>query len=498
MPDLALLNSELEDIAGKRALIREKHRGATMPEEARREDEGYTERARKIVFLIEEEKQKDRDREFDNLAGYMSDPHHVVPRPLNPDDDGRRMLNRAGWEIRNGIVMAPTSSGKHVEMFGEEVLFGPLPDKDADAAKYFRQTRAAFQPEYRPAYINWLRSPYRNDGMAFSMLTSQEQNALSEGADGQGGFLVPPDVQAEMLVRKAQMSIMRRLATVRTTSRDKLLFNAMAPNATAADRNIYSDGFVGTWVGETPAFSETDPAFEQLEVSIKKIRVATKMSNDWLADAVGNVLADLIRAGARNMALVEDKGFIAGDGGALQPQGILSHPLALTVTSSNGMAYDVEGTTSNTISNTVSDAGSSPKIQAMAYTLPSQYVENASWIMRRSVEGKVRALVDANGRPIWLSYNEGGLSGSPRRIMDAPVYNSEFVGADGSVSTTPATTPLIYGDISAYVIGDRAQISTVLLRERFADTDQTGLILFERAGGALWNYDAIRTGIIAS
>ena len=54
----------------------------------------------------------------------------------------------------------------------------------------------------------------------------------------------------------------------------------------------------------------------------------------------------------------------------------------------------------------------------------------------------------------------------------------------------------LFGDLSAYVIGQRAQITTVVLRERFADTDQVGIVMFERVGGAVWNPDAIRIGVV--
>lgn len=496
--DLALLNSELEDIVAKRGLIRDKHKGATMPEEARAEDQGYHERAQKIRFLIEEEKQRIRDAEFDGLVNWMEKPEHLIPKAINPDDEGKRLLNRAGWEIRNGMVYAPTSSGKPIAIYPEEVLFGPVPERDPEAAKYMNQTRAIMQPDYRDAWVKWMRSPSRNDGAALARLTPAEQNALSEGDDAAGGYVVPPDIQAEIMMRRAADSVMRRLATVRQTSRDQVVIPAIAPNATAADRNIYSNGFVGTWVGETPAFSETDPTFEQMNISIKMARAATKMSNNWLADAAGNMLAELSQSGGQNLALVEDKGFIQGAGTALEPLGFLNHPLARTATSSNGMAYDVEGSTSNTISNSVSDAGSAPKIKRLTYTLPSQYVGNASWLMTRAVMGSVAALVDGNGRPFWNTYMESGF-GRPQMVIEgAPVFNSEFMGADGSVSTTAATTPLAYGDFSAYRIYERQQISVIVLRERFADTNQTGIILLSRVGGGLWNYDAIRTGYIAS
>jgi HK97 family phage major capsid protein len=325
--------------------------------------------------------------------------------------------------------------------------------------------------------------------MAFSQLSAAEQKALSEGSDTAGGFLVPPDTQAEMLVRLAQMSVMRRLARTVTTSRDKVVFprvqaaSATAGGVSAGGGSIFSSGFVGGWVGETPAFSDTDPAFGTFEVSIKKVRCATKLSNDWLADAVSNPLAFLAQNGAENMALVEDKGFIDGDGAALQPLGILNGGAA---------TVDVEGTTSNTISNTSADPGSATKLINLAYTLPSQYAERGQWLFRRAIEGDIRTLVDGNNRYMWPELAGSGFAGTPRTLLSYPVNNSEFMPNDG----TDANKVAIFGDFSAYIIGQRAQISTVILRERFADTDQTGIILFGRVGGALWNEDAIRYGVV--
>jgi HK97 family phage major capsid protein len=234
------------------------------------------------------------------------------------------------------------------------------------------------------------------------------------------------------------------------------------------------------------------------EISIKKARAKTTLSNDLIADSTGNLLATLSASGARNLALVEDKGFIAGAGTPLEPFGILSNDKALTLVASDGMAVDVEGTTANTISNTTTTAGSAPLIKGLVYKLASQYVQNASWLMRRSTQGEIAGLVDGNGRPFWNSYEDSGFARPLMVIEGFPVYNSEFVGADGSVSAGPSTIPLIFGDLSAYTIVDRAQISVRVLQERYADTDQTGLILWSRVGGGLWNYDAIRLGVIYS
>jgi HK97 family phage major capsid protein len=270
------------------------------------------------------------------------------------------------------------------------------------------------------------------------------------------------------------------------------------PSTASGGRNIYADDFIAAWVGETPTQTSIDVAFEMFEISIKKLRAYTLISNDLIADSVGNLVSELASRGGRSIGLKEDEGFISGGSVPLEPQGILRHSLALTLTSSDGMAVDVEGSVANTISNSISNAGSAPLIKALVYTLPSQYTNGASWLMRRAKQGSIAALVDANGRPMWNSYNESGFTRPQMNIEGFPVYNSEFVGTDGNVSTTPATIPLIFGDFSAYYIIDRTQISVRVLTERFGDTDQTGLFLFERVGGGLWNYDALRTGVIAA
>jgi HK97 family phage major capsid protein len=482
MPDLALLNSELTDMRDERALLRQKHSGATMPEEARARDEEIATRMQKVVFLIEEEKQNARDRLVENTAKYMDDPHYTINRAVNDDDQGLRELNRAGWEIKGGQVYRQTSVGE-IAMFSEEVLHGPVNANDKDAASYINKVRRTIQPDYRAAWVNFIRNCAftRSEAMAMARLTPAEQNALQEGTESQGGVLVPPDVMAEILARTAQMSVMRRLARIVTTSRDTVRFPAVTAHATSG--SLYSSGFVGTWAAETPAFSETDPAFETFEVAVKKLRVATKISNDLLADSGSNLIAFLAQNGAENMALVEDDGFIAGTGASHQPMGLLNAGIT---------TVDVEGSTSNTISNTTSNAGSAPKITNVLYQVPAQYESGSSWLMRRAIEGDVRALVDANGRPYWLDQTQSGLAASPRTIAGYPVYNSDAVPNDGS----DTNKVMIFGNFSNYIIVQRQAITTTVLRERFADTDQTGIILSERIGGGVWNTDAFRIGVV--
>lgn len=423
---------------------------------------------------------------------WLDQPQRTVPvgsdgdAIANGESEGRKSLTRLGWEFKtDGNWHAPTSLGELTPMYADEVLFGDVDAMETeDEKKYARQTRGIFAGGYRGVYLKTLKSAAQlagsgGWGAAMALLTEDERKALSEGIDTAGGFLVPPDAQAEILSRTAAASVMRQVARVVPTSRDKITWPRV--QAHASEGSIYSSGFVGSWTGETPAFTDTDPAFGTFEIAIRKARAATRLSNDFVSDSAANILAFLSVNGSENLALVEDNGFINGDGASLEPSGLLI---------GGATEVDVEGSVANTISNAIDDVGSAPKIINLEYALPEQYLANARWLLRRANEGNIRQLVDADGRFMWGGI---GLNAGNRDEIDGyPLTRSVWMPDDGVADNQV----LVFGDLSSYIIAQRAQITTRVLNERFADTDQVGIILFSRVGGALENEDAIRIGIV--
>ncbi len=487
--------AELESVKARGAAIIEQFTAGGMPQDKQNELVALRTRGVELIGEIANERQLEESKsDFNNIAEFLNKPQYRVPHGVGEnEDDGHKALRQAGWEVKGGVVYAPVSTGDMYPLYTEDTLFGDIPNDATDGVKeYMRITRRAMQPDYRKAYEHYIRlaGQMHDASMAYTRLTGDEQKALTEGTDTAGGFLVPPDIQAELLVRKAQMAGLRRAgARVQTTSRDILKYpmvqaaSATAGGLSSGGASIWSSGFVGSVAGETPTFTDTDASFGSFDIPVKKIRVATKLSNDFISDAVVNVLAFLSQNGAENMALVEDNEFINGDGSALHPLGILNSGLT---------TVDVEGTTVNTISNTSGAAGSAPKIIDVEYAVPSQYIPNAKWMMRRSIEGKIRKLVDGSGRFLWPGVL-GSAYAMPAKELDGyPIINSEFMPTD----LTDANKVLLFGDFSNYIIAERAQITSTILRERFADTDQTGIILWERVGGACWNVDAFRVGIV--
>lgn len=492
---LATKRAELETVKARATAIIETYPAGGMPQDKQNELTELKTRGFVLAGEIRDERALEESKnDLARLDEFLNMPQYRVPHGIdNGEDDGHKALRQAGWEVKGGMVYAPTSLGTMHPIYTEETLFGEIADDSTESVKeYIRLTRRAIQPDYRKAYEKYFRLCGRmhDANMAWTRLDGAEQKALTEGTDSAGGFLVPPDVQAELLARKATMAGLRKAgARVQATSRDVLKYpmvqaaSSTASGLASGGGSVFSSGFIGSVAGEVPAFTETDAAFGSFDVPIKKIRVATKLSNDFISDAVVNPLAFLSQNGAENMALVEDQEFVGGDGSALHPLGVLNGGLT---------TVDVEGSTTNAISNTTSNAGSMPKIIDVEYALPSQYTANAKWLCRRSIEGKIRKLVDASGRFIWPGVLGSGFAMPTKEIDGYPVINSEFMPAD----LVDANKVLLFGDFSGYIIAERAQITSTILRERFADTDQTGIILFERVGGAVWNPDSFRVGIV--
>src|SRR5262249_21260146 len=138
---------------------------------------------------------------------------------------------------------------------------------------------------------------------------------------------------------------------------------------------------------------------------------------------------------------------------------------------------DLEGTTGDTISNTTSNTGSVTKLLTLEYSVPSQYLNNAVWLVKRATEGDMRKLVDGQGRFMWqkgTTAMNNQFGGRPSDFDGYPLYNSEFMPAEG----TNLNKIVLFGSVNqAYIIAQRAQITSRVLNERYADSDQVGVIL---------------------
>lgn len=310
--------------------------------------------------------------------------------------------------------------------------------------------------DYASAFEAYLRKGY-------AALGPEDRKTLTEGVDTAGGFLVPEDLQTQIIKKVAQTAVMRGLCQVRQTSRDI----ATWPRVNYSSDDIYTSGVRLTWTGESPASSTvhrvTDPITGQVKIPVHTAMASLPISNDLIEDAAFDVIgvaSDLI---SEAYALGEDNAFINGNGVG-QPMGLLAE-----VNTANGPA-EVHIGTSPTLAGLLN----------LEAALPSQYERNARFMARKTFWNTLRSVAaTTSGDLIWpVTAQYGYLPDTPPTLMGYPIVKCEFVPA---IATDAYS--LIFGDFSGYCILDRVGLAIRRLDDVYAESNVTVLLARKRVGG---------------
>ena len=117
-----------------------------------------------------------------------------------------------------------------------------------------------------------------------------DRKTLTEGTDGAGGFIIPPDFQAEIIRKTLTLTQIRANAMVIQTSRDV----AQWPKVSYTTDDKYTSGVRLTWPGESPASATvhrvTDPVFGLYSIPVG-LRLRGGLNQAALVAALGD-LAD--------------------------------------------------------------------------------------------------------------------------------------------------------------------------------------------------------------
>lgn len=276
-------------------------------------------------------------------------------------------------------------------------------------------------------------------------------DALQEGTDSEGGYLVPDEFEHTLVDALADINVMRQLATRIQTS--------------SGDRNIPVVTSHGTasWKAEEAAYSESDDAFGQVTLSAHKLTTLVKVSEELLYDSAFNIEAYMANEFARRFAVAEEAAFIAGDGSG-KPTGILAGDAAKTTTGATAITAE--------------------EIIDLIYSLRAPYRKNAAFLMNDSTIAYIRKLKDGNGVYLWQPALQ---LGEPDKLMGYPIYTSV------SMPTIAATNKTVaFGDFSYYWIADREPHAMKRLDELYAANGQVGFIAHERVDGKLILAEAVK------
>ena len=293
------------------------------------------------------------------------------------------------------------------------------------------------------------------DAMRLNTSPMEVRNALSEGVDSEGGYLVPDEFERTLVQSLADQNIMRTLAKViQTTSGDRKI-------------PVVSTHGTATWLDEGKPYGESDEAFTQISLSAFKLGTFLKISEELLNDAAFNVEQYLASEFARRIGAAEEEAFLVGDGKG-KPTGIFNPTGGAETGVTTAKPTDI----------------SADELIDLHYSLRSPYRARAVWLMNDATVKTVRKLKDGNGQYLW---QPALTAGTPDMILGRPVYTSVFVPELKAGARTVA-----FGDLGFYWIADRQGRSFKRLNELFATTGQIGFLASQRLDGKLVLPEAIK------
>ena len=290
--------------------------------------------------------------------------------------------------------------------------------------------------EYRKAMLDAFRSNFK-----------RVSNVLQEGVDADGGYLVPEEYDRRLIDTLSEENIMRRLATIITTSGEHKI-------------NIAATKPAASWIEEGGALTFGDATFSQILLDAHKLHVAIKATEELLYDNAFDLEGYILDQFGKALGNAEEDAFLNGDG--------TGKPLGLFAATGGG-----------TVAGTLTAAIKSDDMLDLVYALKRPYRKKASFIMNDKTLSSLRKLKDNNGAYIWQpSYQ----AGEPDRVLGYAVHTSAYAPEDA----------IAFGDYKYYNIGDRGTRSFSELRELFAGNGMIGYVAKERVDGKLILPEAVQ------
>ncbi len=288
-----------------------------------------------------------------------------------------------------------------------------------------------------------------------------------EAFDGPaGGYLIPEEYDARLLEISAPQTIVRAngatsMPVGSASGKIPSLDQNTAPTAGQGD-SAFSGGVVARWVSAGGTLTETQPTFEQVEYTIRKLAGFTEVENEAVADSAIGIEALLSRLFARTVGAMEDYAFLRGTGAA-EPLGILNAAVAIGIAPATNDIFAYAD--SLTMRSRFQSAGGAPV-----------------WAIHPGVWPDIGIFEVGTGGAVWQSNVEGPLGQS---LLGFKIVESEHLPQDDNSGN------VLLADFSAYVIFDRQQMAVAFSEHAAFTTDKGTWRFVKRLDGQPWLSGAI-------
>ena len=374
---------------------------------------------------------------------------------LTANRDERGILSDENVKIYEGLEQDIVNLGKEIDR--QERLDAmeremaapvstPIIEKPENTKKPDTKVGRA-SDAYTKAFWTQVRA---KDGVPYEV-----RNALSEGVDSEGGYLVPDEFENTLVSGMEEEGSIRSLAHVFTTSNGVHKIPVVRTKGTA------------NWIDEGGSYGDSDDVFGQEQIDAHKVGTVIKVSEELLNDSAFDLEKYFQEEFARRIGAKEEEAFIVGDGNK-KPTGILN--------ATGGAEIGVTAASEKAIT--------ADEIIDLYYSIKAPYRQKAVWVMNDSTVRAIRKLKDGNGNYLWQPAIR---EGDPNTLMGKKILTSPYMPEIASGQKV-----VLFGDFSYYWIGDRQGITFKRLNERYADMGQVGFLASKRVDGKLVLPEAIK------
>ncbi len=299
-------------------------------------------------------------------------------------------------------------------------------------------------------------------------LTELQKKAMNGASGPDGGYIVLPEMDTEIIRVVGVVSAIGRLARNVNISTDT--YKKVAKKSGMSARRV-GPGANG---GET-----VPPQYVDLEFTAHEAEAEPWVFNSTLEDAIVDLEADLAMEAGTAFAELAGVEFAIGSGvgGA---RGITAYDTVANAQYKWGtIGFIKSGGDGVFAATTPGDA-----IIDLQHALKSQYRPGAAFVMGDSTLAKVRQMKDGSGNfYLWQPDPMAGFGG---RLLGSPVEIDDNMPTMASNSLSMA-----YGNFQqGYIVVNRS--GTVLIRDNITAKGKTKFNFRRRFGGGVQNFEAIK------
>ena len=290
--------------------------------------------------------------------------------------------------------------------------------------------------------------------------------AMNTQTGAQGGYTVPTDFMPMLLHFATESAIVRKRATLVPMAGKSVQVPVLDVTSTPSSGDTaFLGGVVARWTEEAGSINETEPTFQQLELTNHELMGYSKISNTLLADNAVGLETFLLTLFGRAIAWYEDYAFLRGDGVG-KPLGILNADALISVSRSAEDAF------------ALTDAAN-----MLSQLLPGWNPQHTVWAVSPNILTKLMTMTDtASGHVVWI---DNARERPKMSLFGIPVETSEKLPGLNTLGD------VLLLDLQHYLLGDRQQIE-IAFSEHVAFLNNQGVWRFvSRVDGQPWLRNSI-------